>query len=260
MKVSGDSPVILCRVNTPGSVSYSDEINFNDETGAISLVSPQTATVTYVGTTDSGIAFLRGKYFSTAGKFYYASPTANYYVDQYQPNAPYGIYAGEVVAEEVNVGEVNYVYSADRDAYPDSGEQDGYEYQYLGVPFENLPGASRIEVGSYIGNSKYGQSNPNTLTFGFEPIFFVVMKRSYSSSQMPNQSSYAQRVSGQFYAIRNAKLLGCTAQNPGNSGSTSPFIELSWEDKSVTWFAPNSSNPLDQFNESGTTYDYIVIG
>ena len=32
---------------------------------------------------------------------------------------------------------VNYVQSNNRNAYPDSGEQDGYDYTYLGVPLAN---------------------------------------------------------------------------------------------------------------------------
>lgn len=119
---------------------------------------------------------------------------------------------------------------------------------------------AQIEVGSYKGTGTYGGGNPNSLTFGFYVLFLVVMKRNGSSSQMPNQSSYANRVSGQFYAIRNAELLGCTAQNPGNSGSTAPFIQFSWGDNSVTWFAPNSNNPEDQFNGVGQTYDYLAFG
>ena len=119
---------------------------------------------------------------------------------------------------------------------------------------------AQIEVGSYKGTGTYGGGNPNSLTFGFYVLFLVVMKRNGSSSQMPNQSSYANRVSGQFYAIRNAELLGCTAQNPGNSGSTAPFIQFSWGDNSVTWFAPNSNYPEDQFNGVGQTYDYLAFG
>ena len=126
-----------------------------------------------------------------------------------------------------------------------------------------ISSGAKIEVGSYTGSGKYGSSNPNTLTFGFEPKFFVVMKRSSSSSQMPNQSSYSRQVCGQFYAIRNAELLGCTAQNPGNSGSTAPVIQIEWMDSSIKWWLvvpSNSNNAADQFNESRTTYDYIAIG
>lgn len=134
----------------------------------------------------------------------------------------------------------------------------------LSTALEMLTGVAangaQVEVGSYKGTGTYGGGNPNSLTFGFYVLFLVVMKRNGSSSQMPNQSSYANRVSGQFYAIRNAELLGCTAQNPGNSGSTAPFIQFSWGDNSVTWFAPNSNNPEDQFNGVGQTYDYLAFG
>ena len=71
-------------------------------------------------------------------------------------------------------GDWEFLQSFDRDAYPDSGEQDGYEYQYLGVPFENAVTAPKIATGSYTGTGTYGSSNPNSLTFEFDPkIVFV---------------------------------------------------------------------------------------
>ena len=259
MKVSGDSPVVLCRANTPGSVSYSDEINFNDETGAISLVSPQTATVTYVGTTDSGIAFLRGKYFSTAGKFYYASPTANYYVDRYQPNAPYGIYAGEVIAEEVNVGEVDYVYSADRDAYPDSGESGGYEYQYLGIPFENAREAPKIATGSYVGTGTSGQNNPTIITMGFEPKFLIILAQQTQSNR--SQFYTALWVSGipdWMSAINQGPESGSTSGTwvLGNASNSTQKIEVT-----STGLKIISVNGAEkQLNSNGFIYYFVALG
>lgn len=251
MNISGEQAVVLCRVETPGSVSYSDEINFNNETGTISLVSPQTATVTYVGTTDSGIAFLRGKYFSTAGKFYYASPTANYYVDQYQPNSPYGIYAGEVIAEEVNTGEVDYVYSADRNAYPDSGESGGYEYQYIGVPFENAIEAPKIATGSYVGTGTYGQNNPNTLTFDFSPYLILIYGILQSKSNgVDSGYTLINKATGTFNSLSvDGKEIYFTYGNATFNGGM------------VSWYGTSSvSTGAAQANNSNEIYYYIAIG
>ena len=39
---------------------------------------------------------------------------------------------------------------------------------------ERVDAAAKIEVGSYTGTGKYGSSNKNSLTFGFEPKMVMV--------------------------------------------------------------------------------------
>lgn len=76
--------------------------------------------------------------------------------------------------EDIPAGEFEYFHSINRSAYPDSGSQNGYEYEYLGVPFDNIPISGKIEFGRYLGNGIYGESHPNILTFKFSPKFVVV--------------------------------------------------------------------------------------
>lgn len=243
MHVAGETAVVLCTANTPGSVSYSDEISFNEDTGVVSLISPQTATVSYAGETDSGIAFLRGKYFKVSGKFYYAKDTANYYVDRYQPNAPYGIYAGGLLVEQVKVDAAEYVLSDNRDTYPDSGIENGYEYQYLGIPFENAREASKIVTGSYTGTGQYGSANPNSLTFDFEPkIVFILTDGNSGMAIMKNMKSpsYWGTSTHTMGYLCKSTLIG----------------------KTVSWYTTDTDSSradLSQGNDRDNTYYYIAI-
>lgn len=70
--------------------------------------------------------------------------------------------------------EWKYVQSKDRDAYPDSGEQDNYEYMYLGIPFDNAV-TSRTVVGSYVGTGTYGVNSPNTYKLNGSPDLIVIL-------------------------------------------------------------------------------------
>lgn len=248
MQVSGDSPVILCYVDTPGSVQYSDRVDFNELTGEIALVSPVTASVEYAGESDSGIKFLRGKYFKTSGKVYFSSETANYYVDRYTPRSPYGIYAGEVTAIKQEVGEVSYVQSSDRSAYPDSGTKDGYEYEYLGIPFENAVGAPKIETGSYVGTGKYGASNPNSLTFGFSPKFFMVALPDQGLISSSSSSGWIKTI---------IWFSGISVYQTVYNNTTKENV-ISAEGNTISWYS--KSDQYSQLNENALKYVYVVIG
>ena len=48
------------------------------------------------------------------------------------------------VSVSTEISDWEYVFSDSRNAYPDFGEKDGYEYQYLGVPFENARESTKI--------------------------------------------------------------------------------------------------------------------
>lgn len=170
------------------------------------------------------------------GKFYYGGSSDSI---RYMANTPYKP-GGEsyiyVIDQEVtghpqtSDGETVYITSNDRNAYPDNGTVDGLIYQYLGVPFKNLPTAAKIETGSYVGTGKYGKNNKNMLTFGFVPKLFVI--------------DGADRV---------VVLSGIASY--GASALTS--ISLIWKGTTVSWYASQASY---QFNTSGYTYNYLAIG
>lgn len=146
------------------------------------------------------------------------------------------VYNAKKVYVEKVFGDLEYVQSPDRSSYPDSGEQDGYEYQYLGVPFENAAGPFvQIETGSYVGTGTYGGNNKNSLTFGIEPLVVMVCQS--------DSSSYA--------SFLNPCKKSAGYQNYGLSN-------LTWSDKSLSW--NNQYNADYQLNSSNRTYYYIAFG
>lgn len=142
---------------TSFDIQYSDELEI-DVSGSIKGLKSPVKTVSVSYETYTNAEQLRGKYFMRR------------YVDTQFPNnsadrglayisesaiikrdAPYSTEAYvypdnmiiNLVAKSVP-GPWEYVQSSDRSAYPDSGEQNGYEYEYLGVPFDNAVEAPKI--------------------------------------------------------------------------------------------------------------------
>ena len=103
---------------------------------------------------------------------------------------------------------------------------------YLG----QLGGGARIEVGSYVGTGAYGSSNPNSLTFGFEPNIILFSAAGVWPFINPKQTSIYDIV-----------------------GATSSFvINISWNGNSVSWYSNDDHSY--QLNTAGETYYYIAIG
>lgn len=154
----------------------------------------------------------------------------------------------QLVNSSIQLGGWQYVQSSNRNAYPDSGTKDGYEYEYLGVPFDNSVNALKEEKGSYVGTGKGGENNPNTLTFGFVPKFVWIW---------PKESANVTTIvfAGRFYV---------TFGRWGYySESTDIFMGLNTMSMSgniLTWWHPNSTEPTYQLNVSGMDYYYLAIG
>lgn len=128
----------------------------------------------------------------------------------------------------------DYLTSTDRNAYTD-GTVGNTTITYLG----QLGGGARIEVGSYVGTGTYGSSNPNSLTFGFEPkiIWIAPVSGTYISA-----------------TIRHDTNEGVAIYEATNIYS----LTTSWSGNTVTWY--NRSSNRYQLNESGVAYSYIALG
>ena len=96
----------------------------------------------------------------------------------------------------------------------------------------------KIGNGSYVGTGKYGQENPNSLTFSFFPRFLMIAGYQGSDTLMG------------FTAVG-----GLTLFRVGTQGFSTIPITLSGN--TVTWY---SSGMYLQMNASGTTYQYFAIG
>ena len=150
-----------------------------------------------------------------------------------------------------------YVNSSNPNAYPPE-TSDGFEYNYLG----QLGGLCNIVVGSYVGNGKYGQSNPNSITFPFEPkIVFISPDPPllFTGSTLPAPIPTAIRgmTQGLVYGY--------------NAYGSSSYAKLTWNGNTLSWWNTCISgynddtgqatySPAYQLNAKNTTYFYVGIG
>lgn len=127
-------------------------------------------------------------------------------------------------------GNVTYVTSDNRTAYPDSGTSGDYTYTYIGVPLSNVLGIpARVKAGSYAGTGSYGASNPTSIDIGFAADLVILVLQGGSNSP---------RV-----CVRNAY---------------GPTTHTTWTDTGMSWYATTSAP--DQYNSGAGTYAWVAIG
>lgn len=156
---------------------------------------------------------------------------------------------------DVPAGETTYVHSPDRNAYPDSGTVDGLTYKYLGVPFDNARTAAAVEVGSYTGTGTAGASNPNTLSFGFEPKLVIVADDSLAR--------FFDNDGSNCYFCIFVRGMKKVKVKRSSTNSSAQDMKLEWSGKSLSWYYVDTTYtgyPVAQLNESGTVYVYVAIG
>lgn len=236
------------------SIKYSDSVVIDSNTGSVSLGEPiKTISISVYGggdgIVDSAWDNIKGKYFvphiDGADADYIAFLNSNAEISfQYDAaeyyNASLNVPSGKCykVASKISEGETFYVYSDDRNKYPDDGEQDGYEYQYLGVPFEGLPATPKVEYGKYIGTGTSGSNKPNNLTFKSIPKLVFVTPQ---LANVPDQVLFLQ---------------GVERTRDTNATNGTYNIIVSWSDKQLIWYGPDAGT---QLNTSGIEYRYIAF-
>lgn len=143
---------------------------------------------------------------------------------------------------------VDYVYSSNRNAYPDNGVSGDYRYDYCGVPSENAVTASKIVTGSYVGTGTAGTNNPTSLTFNFTPSLVIVRL-------------YSMRIASQYSKEELMVYIYGAEQETVSSGSfTDGLVRFySVSGNTLSWWVDGTS-ASNQMNESGVTYHYIAIG
>jgi len=102
----------------------------------------------------------------------------------------------------------------------------------------------KIATGSYQGTGTYGKSNPNTLTFDFQPKVLLVWVQS--------KGLYAPA-----WPYSNTNVKAMIAFYGNTSATTGETVTLSWSGTSVSWY--NTSYDYYQLNYN-TTHQYIAIG
>ena len=120
----------------------------------------------------------------------------------------------------------------------------------IAIPADQIKDGVKIAVGSYTGTGTYGSSNPNSLTFDFEPkaIFMWAVD---NSIRFPNTLAATTYIAA--IPANNVYYYG----GFDYPGQTRGKIKRSIDGKTITWY---STDPGYQLNSSAFTYYYLAIG
>lgn len=99
-----------------------------------------------------------------------------------------------------------------------------------------LANSGQVLTGSYVGTGQYGASNPNTIEMSRSPKLFVI--------GVVNNYTYAIWTDGMT-------LMSSI------SGSASWTNNVLINENGISWY--NTGNAINQFNYSGTTYNWVAI-
>lgn len=168
------------------TVYYSDELVLTGSR-VVSLKDPESIYVTGRSSSQTptqDLSFLNGKYLKfSSGNFtgYFCKCTSISYGFLIGSAGQFGWTANFQYFTSVSVAYGNWEYfqSTSSSTYPQSGIQDGYEYVFLGTPFQNIINGAQIEVGSYTGTGTYGSSNPNSFILNGIPKFLIICDSSH---------------------------------------------------------------------------------
>ena len=238
------------------SIQYSDSISVNDS-GDVSLDNPTSIEIEtdFSGQHADKFNQIPTGFFVTSPDFRNGSTVYQKSGDAYETYVSKVWYTylplTSVVGHPAILSGESYVYSTERDAYPDDGNVGETYYKYVGVPYENFTHMPvKIEVGSYVGTGTYGQSNPNTLTFPFEPKFIVILRGSGSQSPSYNAGDPKNTPLFMTRGINGVTQTGPTAAYWG-------YNSAEWDGNNVKWYSNTAST---QKNLNDSTYYYVAIG
>lgn len=255
------------------SVQYTGNISISQENGSISYPNPTSITIHYNNAQSVHNSYLKGSYIKsningynrwvyipvTASIHRYTGRDDDYYVE-YEAGQYY-----EVSSEYKTggtIGDWEYLFSADANAYPKSGIVGGYEYEYVGIPFENfVETTTKISVGEYVGTGTYGEGNPNSLTFEFEPKLFLVFDNVGAPICQDRENTAGPTVSMAFVgAVPTIYTQGaiCVSEVYSSPRVYYGYGKRSEDGKTLTWY--HTAYAGGQWNESSVIYRYVAIG
>ena len=128
----------------------------------------------------------------------------------------------------------------------------------LQIPNSQILGGVQIETGSYVGTGKYGYSNPNSLTFGFEPKLVFMFEDKFPVYKSIN-SQTSQPVYGTTIGMTteySRSLFNIYGRRSGDDYYL--YAKKSSDGKTLSWY--HEAGVDDQMNDSGVTFNYIAIG
>lgn len=127
----------------------------------------------------------------------------------------------------------------------------------IAIPNSQILGGVQIETGSYVGTGSYGYSNPNSLTFGFEPKLVFMFKDKFPVYGDVN-SSTSYPVYGTTIGMTTTysqSLFNIYGRRSGDDYYL--YAKKSSDGKTLSWY--HGAGADDQMNDSGVTFNYIAI-
>lgn len=223
------------------TLQYSKTVTINQSTGAVSLTSPTTVTVTKSSYSDSELqSLLAGKYvkglYPSTDKIFYI-PSASYVVTRNWESASDGsssYYTGyedsndpgrspltKVMyvssAKSESIGNWTYVSSDDSETYPHSGMKDGMEYEYFGLIKDaaldalNTPPMNTINF-----TSANFSGNAFSVGIPYDRFAFVIYN--------PNGDGYLSAFG--IASKSSLKIFGISTQSRGENGNYNYFSKV----------------------------------
>lgn len=253
------------------NISYASAV-LVDVNGGIELQNPDTVSIPNSGTGATTLAGLAPCYIKTdRGVFYLPNGTTGggspSYTIGFTTSGITQVYLSinanvkaQTVGVDVTSETPEYVQSSDRSAYPDFGKQDGYEYQYLGIPFDNAITAPKIATGSYTGTGTYGQNNPNSLTFEGTPYYVQIIGILDGERFLAPNAMYPGVANSDLVVLDLLPLSYPTSDYSGFSFNGSVGYargKKSSDGKTISWYS--RQNAEAQGNVSGFEYFYIAV-
>lgn len=218
------------------TIRYSSEVKIELPTipgGPLtwSLVNPQTVSLTKSST---NVAFLQNKYFTTTDSL--AS----------------GLLLYTTSSSLLSKSSGSEYYMSVQVCTPQA-VSDGYEYIYLGKPYENFLNLPvHVQYGSYVGGGgTSGINTKKTLTFSFEPkVVAIFPKKAYLGD--PGSSSLWKYYS--LFLVRGVSSVYVSG--------TTYYNNITWSGNTVSWYLSYTGDNTAslQLNGSGVQYYYVAIG
>lgn len=140
----------------------------------------------------------------------------------------------------VPAGQIVYLQSTNRNAYPDSGTISGVTYEYLGVPYEKMPMAFGLYGFTYKGTGEYGDANPTVITFPKMPKVFYIRGQGTSSIMFGEGNG-------------GSGTLVCYASTSG----TVRDVSFQWSGSKVSFYADDGAKY--QLNNNGHTFNVFYF-
>ena len=143
-----------------------------------------------------------------------------------------------------------YIQSSNKNSYPDYGVVDGYEYEYLGFPFEKMKNSITTSTGYYYGTGTYGESNKNTLSFDTHPIITFIW------SEFESEKYVGMLLTPLIipFGLNHGIILQA---NTSSSGTPTRIVSVDYSNNTLSWFHDTSF--VIQLNRNGARYNYISL-